>query len=79
MPDKLSQSLDQILNERRKATGGRGRPRGRRSAAGTAPATAPVGGIKKTTRSEKKPEQKAVPTAPSGSGEGKIIVSNLVR
>lgn len=78
MPDKLSQSLDQILNERRKTTGGRGRPRGRRGVAGTPAATAPVGGVKKTTRAEKKPEKAAIPTAPAGSGEGKIIVSNLV-
>ncbi|RDI85665.1 hypothetical protein Vi05172_g4358 [Venturia inaequalis] len=71
MPDKLSQSLDDILGERRKATGGRGR--GRRTAASTA---AP-GGIKKTTRAEKKPEKASIPTGPSHSGEGKIIVSNL--
>ena len=78
MPDKLSQSLDQILNERRKATSGRGRPRGRRSAAGTAAPTAPVGGVKKTIRAEKKPEKASIPTGPSRSGDGKIIVSNLV-
>lgn len=78
MPDKLSQSLDQILNERRKTTGGRGRPRARRSAAGTAAPTAPVGGVKKTTRAEKKPEKASIPTGPSRNGDGKIIVSNLV-
>lgn len=72
MPDKLSQSLDEILGERRKTTGGRGR--GRRAAAS---ATAP-GGIKKTTRAEKKPEKAPIPTGPSISGDGKIIVSNLV-
>lgn len=72
MPDKLSQSLDEILGERRKTTGGRGR--GRRSAASTA---APAG-IKKVTRAEKKPEKASIPTGPSHTGEGKIIVSNLV-
>jgi THO complex subunit 4 len=77
MPDKLSQSLDQILNERRKTTAGRGRHGGRRGPAGNTTATAPVGGVKKTTRTEKKPEKASPPTAPSGSGEGKIIVSNL--
>jgi len=77
MPDKLSQSLDQILSERRKTTGGRGgRPRGRRSVATTVPP--PVGGVKKTTRAEKKPEKASIPTGPSKVGDGKIIVSNLV-
>ncbi|KAE9985653.1 hypothetical protein EG328_007067 [Venturia inaequalis] len=75
MPDKLSQSLDDILGERRKATGGRGR--GRRTAASTAASTAAPGGIKKTIRAEKKPEKASIPTGPSHSGEGKIIVSNL--
>lgn len=77
MPDKLSQSLDQILSERRKNTR---RPRGgRRSAAGAKPTTTPpVGGVKKVTKSDKKPEKAAVPTGPSGSSaESKILVSNL--
>jgi THO complex subunit 4 len=76
MPDKLSQSLDQILSERRKTTR---HPRaGRRP--GTKPATAaPVGGVKKAVKGEKKVER-ATPTGPAGGvrGESKIIVSNLV-
>jgi len=65
MPDKLSQSLDQILSERRKQST-------RRAVA------APVGGIKKAVLGEKKVDR-ATPTGPSGGkGDSKIIVSNLV-
>ena len=81
MSGKLDQSLDEILSTRRKTAGRRGRG-GRRAGNGTKAATAaPVGGIQKNTRSAKAaPAKRAVPSGPAaGSGESKIIVSNLVR
>jgi hypothetical protein len=71
MPDKLSQSLDQIMSDRRKTNRSRRRP-------GAKATIAPTGGVtKKTKQTEKKP-QKAVPTGPSNK-ESKVQVSNLVR
>ena len=81
MSGKLDQSLDEILSTRRKTAGRRGRG-GRRAGNGTKAArAAPVGGIQKNTRSAKAaPAKGAVPSGPAaGSGESKIIVSNLVR
>ena len=79
MSGKLDQSLDEILSSRRK-TAGRGGRGGRRVGNGTkAAAAAPVGGIRKNTRGAKTAPAK-IPSGPAaGSGESKIIVSNLVR
>ena len=81
MSGKLDQSLDEILSTRRKTAGRRGRG-GRRVGNATKAATvAPVGGIQKNTRGSKTATAKSVvPSGPAaGSGESKIIVSNLVR
>ena len=80
MSGKLDQSLDEILSTRRKTAGRRGRGVRRAGTAKVATA-APVGGIQKTTRGAKTaPVKSAVPSGPAaGSGESKIIVSNLVR
>jgi hypothetical protein len=74
MSDKLNKSLDEILSQRRK---GPGHPRGGRNKPATA---APIGGVKKAVRGEKKPADRATPTGPAGGSRGgsKIIVSNLV-
>lgn len=72
MPDKLSQSLDQIMSDRRKST------RKTRPRPGAKASVAPTGGVtKKTKPAEKKPQGKAVPTGPSNK-ESKVQVSNLV-
>lgn len=78
MTDKLNQSLDEILKDRRQSAR---RPRGRRAVNGGKPSTAapaPVGGVRKTTRATKVVGKTITPTGPSGSGDSKIIVSNLV-
>lgn len=75
--NKLDQSLDAIVGERRGQMSRRGRPV-RRSRGGARAAAAPVGGVHKNMRSAKVAEKVAVPTGPSRPGEGKIIVSNLV-
>ncbi|KAI9731329.1 MAG: hypothetical protein M1834_005232 [Cirrosporium novae-zelandiae] len=73
MSNKLDQSLDEILvNRRQSARRGRGRRTGM-TGKPSAPA-APVGGVKKNTR-QTKPATKA--TAASGHAGSKIIVSNL--
>ncbi|TKA80930.1 hypothetical protein B0A49_00943 [Cryomyces minteri] len=79
MAGKLDKSLDDILKGRRQSAR---RPRGGRPSTGTTKAhtatAAPVGGVKKTTRSAKPAGKATVPTGPSsGTGESKIIVSNL--
>jgi THO complex subunit 4 len=77
MSGKLDQSLDEILStQRRSATRGR---RGRRApqAGRTTAVAAPIGGVKKSTKPAKG-AVKAIPTGPSGSGDSKIVVSNLV-
>ena len=82
MSGKLDQSLDEILSSRRKTAGRRGGRGGRRAGNGTkAASAAPVGGIQKNTRGAKTaPAKSTVPSGPAaGSGESKIIVSNLVR
>lgn len=61
---------------RGRAVGGARRGVGRRAAA------APVGGIQKTTKATKAAkagDKVAPPSGPSKAGDGKIIVSNLVR
>ncbi|KAF4633677.1 hypothetical protein G7Y89_g4440 [Cudoniella acicularis] len=77
MSGKLDQSLDEILSTTRRSStrGGKaGRRVPRRAKATTA---APVGGIKKNPKVQKGPI-KAIPTGPaSGSGDSKILVSNL--
>lgn len=73
MSDKLSQSLDQIMSDRRKTS-----TRTRRPRPGAKASVAPTGGVsKKTKPAEKKPQNKAVPTGPSNK-ESKVQVSNLV-
>jgi hypothetical protein len=76
MSAKLDQSLDEILSGSRRVAGKGGR-RGRRApAAGrTAGPVAPVGGVKKTTRSA---SSQIVPTGPAGRGDSRIQVSGLV-
>ena len=79
MPGKLDQSLDEILSSRRTSArrGGRG---GRRVPNATRTSTvAPVGGVKKNTKSIKV-SGKSIPSGPAAGGntESKIIVSNLV-
>ena len=78
MSDKLNQTLDEIVKSRRAANRRTTRPV-RRTANGTkaaAPA-APVGGVKKHTKSAKPAEKAPAPIVPP-SGESKINVSNLV-
>jgi hypothetical protein len=71
MPDKLSQSLDQIMSDRRKTN------RPRRTRPGVKATVAPTSGVtKKIKQAERKP-QKVVPTGPSNK-ESKVQVSNLV-
>jgi len=73
MPDKLNQSLDQILSERRSKN-----LRTRRRPGAKPAAAAPSNGVsKKTKQTAKKPEKAAVPTGPAAHGESKIQVSNL--
>ncbi|MCJ1366253.1 hypothetical protein MMC16_005380, partial [Acarospora aff. strigata] len=80
MSGKLDQSLDEILSTRRtSARRGRGRraPTNTGKSNGTT-ASAPVGGIKKTTKITRMSAKSSVPTGPAaGNGESKIIVSNL--
>ena len=79
MSGKLDKSLDEILSTRRNTVGRRG-GRGRRVPNGTRTTTAaPSGGIQKGTRGAKMAAKGAVPSGPAaGSGDSKIIVSNLV-
>jgi THO complex subunit 4 len=70
---KLDQSLDEILKTRRNT-----KTRGRRNGPGgkATQKDAPVGGVKKHTKTAK--PNKAIPTGPANaSGDSKIIVSNL--
>lgn len=78
MSGKLDQALDDIVKTRRKAVGRRGR--GRRVPTGTRATTAaPTGGVQKSTKAGRGAAKAAVPTGPAaGSGDTKIIVSNLV-
>ena len=78
MSGKLDQSLDEILSSRRQsARRGRGGRRGSTSAKATV--SAPVGGIKKNTRTVRGGVRAAVINGPAAvNGDSKIIVSNLV-
>ncbi|KAI4250928.1 MAG: hypothetical protein LQ352_005178, partial [Teloschistes flavicans] len=68
---------DVVMTERTARRRGRG---GRRVANAGRKATAPVGGVQKNTKAAKGVGKSAVPAAlSSGTGESKIIVSNLVR
>ncbi|KAI4233977.1 MAG: hypothetical protein L6R40_006903 [Gallowayella cf. fulva] len=76
MSAKLDMALDDVvMTERNNRRRGRG---GRRVANAARKAIAPVGGIQKNTRSAKGAMKPAVASSlASGSGESKIIVSNL--
>lgn len=73
MSGKLDQSLDTIVAARRKNS----RPlrRTRRVGAGTKPPVAPIGGVKKATRTAKKNDKASA--AATTTKESKIMVSNL--
>ncbi|KAJ0302309.1 hypothetical protein COL516b_007365 [Colletotrichum fioriniae] len=79
MSGKLDQSLDEILSTQRRSAGGPGRRSQRRSIGGRPAAAAPVGGVQKTSR----PARGAAANKPNaakpaqGSGDSKVIVSNL--
>lgn len=73
--NKLDQSLDQIMTDARKGAPRRTRRRVARPGKATA---GPVGGVQKNTKPAKAAEKVAAPSAPSKSGDGKIVVSNLV-
>jgi THO complex subunit 4 len=78
MSGKLDQSLDEILSTRRGGPRRGTRNRVTSAAKAHTATAAPVGGVKKTTKSTKV-ATKGVPTGPAGaSGESKIIVSGLV-
>jgi len=73
MSGKLDQSLDEILSTQKRGSRTRRAPSGRTTAV-----AAPVGGIKKPAKAARG-AVKAIPTGPSGgSGDSKIVVSNLV-
>ena len=79
MSGKLDQSLDDILSSRPR---GRAVRRGRRAGTAATKATtrAPAGGIQKNTKTGKTNTKATVPSGPAaGTGDSKIIVSNLVR
>ncbi|KAL9606167.1 MAG: hypothetical protein Q9179_000681 [Wetmoreana sp. 5 TL-2023] len=75
MSAKLDMALDDVVMTERNA---RRRGRGRRVPNAARKATAPVGGIQKNTKPAKGTVNPVVPAnLASGSGESKIIVSNL--
>lgn len=79
MSEKLDQSLDEILSTRRKSARRGGRV-GRRTPNPTKATVAPIGGIKKNTKAARGAVKTGVSNGPpAGSGDSKIIVSNLVR
>ncbi len=82
MSSKLDQSLEDILSTRRKTVGGRGRGRGRgRRVPNAARVTtaAPAGGVQKSTKATRATGKASAPNGPAaGTGDSKIIVSNLV-
>jgi len=75
MSGKLDQSLDEILSSRRGVVG---RRRSQRRPAGRPATTTPVGGVQKTAKNTRAAAAKSAPAkATGGSGESKIIISNL--
>ncbi|KAJ2895506.1 hypothetical protein MKZ38_006409 [Zalerion maritima] len=76
MTGKLDKSLDEILSSSR--AGGRARRSTRRGAGGRPAASAPVGGVQKTTKLARNANIKNTPAkAAGGSHESKIMISNL--
>ncbi|KAI8964782.1 hypothetical protein F5Y11DRAFT_345235 [Daldinia sp. FL1419] len=76
MSGKLDQSLDEIVSTQRRVGGKGGRQNPRRSARRTT-TTAPVGGVQKTSRQPRAAATKQIPAKATGSGESKVVVSNL--
>ena len=78
MSGKLDQGLDEIISTQRRAVGGR-RQNQRRSTGGRPATTAPIGGVKKTTKQPKGPATKqGAAKAIGANGDSKVVVSNLV-
>lgn len=79
MSTKLDKSLDEIIStQRRSSVRGKGGRHVRRSATGRPAPVAPVGGVKKNIRNNAKGGAKAIPTGPTGGGDGRILVNGLV-
>jgi len=77
MSGKLDQGLDEIISTQRRAVGGR-RQNQRRSTGGRPATTAPIGGVKKTTKQPKGPATKqGAAKAIGANGDSKVVVSNL--
>ncbi|KAJ2985722.1 hypothetical protein NUW58_g5380 [Xylaria curta] len=73
---KLDQPLDEIISTQRRTVGGR--RRSQRRSAGRPVATAPVGGVQKTSKQPRNAATKQVPAKAAGAnGESKVVVSNL--
>ena len=82
MSGKLDKSLDEILSTRRQSArrGGRGRRVPNAARTNASSSAAPVGGVKKNTKSAKTTNKAAAPNGSAvANGDSKIIVSNLVR
>jgi hypothetical protein len=77
MSAKLDKSLDEILSTRRAANDSR--RRSTRRSSGRPTTTAPVGGIQKAKPARGNAAKPAQAKGAVGSGDSKIIVSNLVR
>ncbi|KAK2038608.1 hypothetical protein LZ31DRAFT_532966 [Colletotrichum somersetense] len=76
MSGKLDQSLDEILSTQRRSAGGRRSQR--RSTGGRPAAAAPVGGVQKTSKPARAAANKPNAAKPAqGTGDSKVIVSNL--
>ncbi|WYZ36580.1 hypothetical protein EsH8_II_000086 [Colletotrichum jinshuiense] len=78
MSGKLDQSLDEILSTQRRTAGGPRRRSQRRSTGGRPAAAAPVGGVQKTSKPARAAANKPNAAKPAqGTGDSKVIVSNL--
>ncbi|KAI1083740.1 RNA recognition domain-containing protein [Whalleya microplaca] len=77
MSGKLDQSLDEILSTQRRGAGGRGGRRSVRRSAGRPTTTAPVGGVQKTSKPRAASTKQTPAKTAGGSGESKVVVSNL--
>ncbi|KAI1344043.1 RNA recognition domain-containing protein [Xylariaceae sp. FL0016] len=78
MSGKLDQSLDEILSTQRRTGAGAGaRRRSTRRTAGRPATAAPVGGVQKTKQARAAATKQAPAKAAGGSGESKVVVSNL--